>query len=359
MSLSRRRVLALLTLTTILLITIDVRGSSPINSVRSAFGTVMQPLQAAGRAVAHPIERAWRGATRYGDLEQENERLREQIDAQEGDHIAAVVAIQEYKDLQANVNLSTEVSRVVAQVQQYSAQNFQQTVEINRGTADGVRPGMAVASSAGLVGRITRASEHRAIVMLLTDQQFTVAVKVLGDVPVPGTNEDPNATSTTTTTPPPGAGSTAPLTSDPGFGDLSSLPFGADGTATGAETTTTAPPTTLVPETTTTLAPADRPVRELGALEGNGAGKPPVIGLLSSDIRAQGIKVGDVVATSGGCPSLAPPDITIGTVSKVSQRPGSAGPTVEVAPAADLTQLNFVIVLLYLPATEVSGETCG
>ena len=61
---------------------------------------------------------------------------------------------------------------------------------------------------------------------------------------------------------------------------------------------------------------------------------------------------GAPIVTSGGSLSLAPPDIVVGTVSKVSDRLGTAGPILEINLVADLTNLSFVRILLYQPITE-------
>lgn len=352
MSISRRRVLALLTLTTILLITLDLRGSESINSARRVFSDAMEPLQRAGRVVADPIENAWKGITSFEELEEENDRLRQQIAQQEGDAIAAKVAVREYQELQAIAGLDLEYSNVAAQVLQYSAQNFQQTVEINVGENDGVRVGMAVVSAGrAVVGKITKVYSDRAVVMLITDPQYAVSVKIIGDAPVPGSSQDPNATTTTSTTT-----TVAPTTTlDP----LIEFPEDPDQSIPPelVTTTTAAPPTTVAPSTTTTISLENLSNRELGGLEGQGQGELPIVNLLNSDRRALGIQVGDVVATSGTCQSLAPADLVIGTVAEIVDRPGSAGPIVEVQPTADLSHLNFLAVVLYLPPAEVPG-TC-
>ena len=64
--------------------------------------------------------------------------------------------------------------------------------------------------------------------------------------------------------------------------------------------------------------------------------------------------VNDQVITAGGTESLAPANLPVGRVSRVVARRGDA-PVVEVKPYADLTHLNFVEVLLYLPVSEVNG----
>ncbi|MEZ5258755.1 MAG: hypothetical protein R2705_18235 [Ilumatobacteraceae bacterium] len=47
----------------------------------------------------------------------------------------------------------------------------------------------------------------------------------------------------------------------------------------------------------------------------------------------------------------------IGRVSDVIEQAGSSGPIVEVEPSSDLDNLNFLLVVLYLPPSEAG--TCG
>src|SRR6202140_1137470 len=49
-------------------------------------------------------------------------------------------------------------------------------LQVDRGTADGVQPGMIVVTSAGLVGRVREAGPHGAIVQTLADPQSRVNV---------------------------------------------------------------------------------------------------------------------------------------------------------------------------------------
>ena len=52
------------------------------------------------------------------------------------------------------------------------------TMEIDRGTADGIRPGMVVVTGAGLLGRVREAGPHAANVQTLADPQSRVNVYV-------------------------------------------------------------------------------------------------------------------------------------------------------------------------------------
>ncbi len=52
------------------------------------------------------------------------------------------------------------------------------TIKIGKGTADGVSKGMSVASSEGVVGRVLGAGLHSADVLLVSDSNFAVPVRV-------------------------------------------------------------------------------------------------------------------------------------------------------------------------------------
>ncbi|HQV56924.1 MAG TPA: hypothetical protein PKV27_02855, partial [Ilumatobacteraceae bacterium] len=58
-SLSRRRVVALLVLTCLLLITLDRNDNPVISRVRRVFAVAMEPFETAARVVSAPIFRAW------------------------------------------------------------------------------------------------------------------------------------------------------------------------------------------------------------------------------------------------------------------------------------------------------------
>ena len=304
---------------------------------------MFSPLQGSGGTASEPFINAWHGITDYGDVKAENERLREQIDQQKADALEASTIIREYHDLlQENGLEASGYTMVTAAVVSSSPSAFQVTVEINRGRKRGCSPGMPVVSYAGLlVGYVIRADDDSATVRLLTDNEFSVPAKIVaanpdanvgGNAPPP-TAPPVSAQATTTTAPPPTTPPASTSTSAP---------------VTAPATTTTAPSLT-----TTTLSPSQLPVIESGSVEGSGRDELPVFTLLDSNRFSETIRAGDVVATSGGSPdkpSLAPPNIPIGRVAKVTRRAGVAGPDIQVEPAADLDQLSFVRVVLYVPS---------
>ena len=345
----RRRAIILLLLTSVLLLTLDLRGNAVLDAVRAGYNKVLEPFESAADVVTRPIRNAWRGITDYEDKAEEVERLREQLDAQRADQISAQATILEHDELLALNNLPalSDYENVVATVVGASPTNIDQVIEIDKGRDDGIDVGMAVVSRAGLVGKITTPLlPDRAYVMLLSDLQYSTQVKV-----VPGA---PPATTTTT----------SPTTTIAG-GPPASLPTEGTPPESSTSTTTstvptddTTPASTSTSTSTTTTLDLDSP-RETGLLRGQGDGELPQVDLLADTPVIGRIRRGDIVLTAGGTLSLAPQNIPVGRVVNVVSRSTAEGPLLEIEPYANLSELNFVRVVLYEPASEVEPAPDG
>lgn len=397
-SVGRKRVILALLLTTVLLLTLDLRGNPVIDGMREGFSRVIDPVQSATGVVTNPLERIWFGITNYDDLRQENQALQEQLDRYVGTQASAEASVIEGKELQALYSLpslsgiDTEVARVVG----YSANNLDQVIEIDKGSSSGIEVGMAVVNQAGLVGKVTKVFRNSSRVMLITDARYTVAVKITSASaadPAVTTNTSPSgltpaevadAGTTTTTLPSPiGAfvpgvtlpdGSPVPDTTLPGASGLppdgvfvdpeSGEPLtpqqiedlrvlAGQATATSAPPDDAADPTVASTTTTTTTTIAPIVEKEYGALEGRGRLRIPQVKFLQDTPSLTQLVAGDLVETAGGAESLAPTGIPVGRVLNRADRPGSGGPLLDVQLNADLARLNFVRVVLYKPLSEV------
>ncbi|HSL73000.1 MAG TPA: rod shape-determining protein MreC [Ilumatobacteraceae bacterium] len=396
-SVGRKRVILALLLSTVLLLTLDLRSNPVIDGVREGFAVAMRPVEAATGVVTTPLERAWKGIVDYDDLERENLALQEQVDRLIGTQAAAEAAVIEGKELQALYSLpslsgiDTEIARVVGA----AANNIDQVIEIDKGSRSGIEVGMPVVNQAGLVGKVTKVFADSARVMLVTDARYTVAIKVMSsDQPfdIAPTATTPSglapdeviaAATTTTTTVPPSSFPTAtfpnglpvPGTTLPAGGlalvDENGLPLTAEQIAGLAELAAaespdaSAPPTsdpatpepatgsTTTTSTTTTTTTIPIVEKEYGALEGRGRFRLPQIRFVQDAPSLAILQVGDLVETAGGSESLAPPGIPVGRVLNRANRPGSGGPLLDVELHADLARLNFVRVVLYKPLSEV------
>ncbi|MFM8721349.1 MAG: rod shape-determining protein MreC [Acidimicrobiaceae bacterium] len=347
---TRRRAIILLVLTSIILITLDLQNSSAISGLRNVFGALFRPVESTTRVVTRPISNAWHGIFDYNDVLDENGRLREKVAQQEGATIAAAASVRLAQELLALNGLPTlaGINAVTAQVIGDSPTNFSQTIEINQGSESGIRVGMPVLNAAGLIGKITKVYGDRSVVMLITDPDFALSVKVVNS---------PRQTTTTTIAKSNAAVPSPVVPVEPD----ASLDVEASTTTTTTTTTTIAgftPSVTTLPavpsgvSSITVPLASDLAVRETGVIEGRGPSRQPTVRFISNAVRFGDIQVGVPIVTAGGSRSLAPPDVLIGTVARVVERVGSAGPVLEIEPVADLTNLSFLRVLLYQPITE-------
>ena len=380
-SVSRRRAIALLALSSILLITLDLQGNSVVNGLRNVFSTIFQPIQSSARVMTRPLGNTWQGITNYGELEAENARLQDQLDQQEGAFIAALATVRDAQELLAlnGIDNLADISSVTAQVVGGTPSNYSQTVEINQGSDRGLRVGMPVVNAAGLVGRITWVDNNRSLVLLANDSLYAIPVQVVNQPDIVSatttttttttTSTTTTSTSTTTSTTTTTLAPVAPLstavvdpnaittssttaiataTSTTTTVDLSGIDFGALAPSTTGAIVTIAPGTTAGGPTTT-INLDDLPVAETGIFRGRGIDNAPVVEFIDQNSRFGEVQVGALVFTSGGSQSLAPRGIVVGRVIKIVERTGTSGAVLEVRLTAKLTALNFVRVLLYQP----------
>jgi rod shape-determining protein MreC len=175
-------VLLVLVLTAITLVTLDARGDGGglLENVRGRAHDVSAPVQDATHSVLRPVGDFFTGVLHYGDVKRENARLRDQLAAVRGQQDQAVAAQRELQLLldQQHLAFVGQIPTVAAEVVDASSSNFELSVQVNRGTDNGVAVGMPVVGSAGLVGRVVEVSARRATVLLLTDPTFSVGVRL-------------------------------------------------------------------------------------------------------------------------------------------------------------------------------------
>lgn len=185
-----RYLLLVLVLAAVTLVTIDARGgkTGALGAIRSNTRSVVDPIEHATHDALAPIGNFLYGAFHYGALRSENQRLRNEVAAAQSSTAEAQAAQQQASAAinQQHLDFVTNVPQIPAQVINQSSANFESSVEVNRGTSEGVATGDPVVDSAGLVGTVVDASSTHATVVLLTDPTFNVGVDVdannIGDV---------------------------------------------------------------------------------------------------------------------------------------------------------------------------------
>lgn len=173
-----------LVLLSVTVLTVDSRGGGDgaVDSLREGAQDILSPVRTAGDAVFDPVGDAFRGVTGYDELEDENVRLRARLEEVEGERVRGEAAVDSLRDLRTILRIDdfTALPRVPARVVSVPVSNYEQTIELDRGTSAGVREGMPVVTGSGLVGRVVQASNRRSTVQLISDLPSSVGVVLTG-----------------------------------------------------------------------------------------------------------------------------------------------------------------------------------
>ena len=164
----------------IVLISAQVTSKSGVPLLQAvAFGLVAQ-VQRAGYAVASSISSVWYGYADLRDVRAENARLKSELGAARISLQQERALAQRSEDLAKLLDLKnrTSLETTAADVLAGSAAPEFRTITIGKGSADGLRPDMAVLSPSGVVGRVIIPSAGAAKVQLLVDRNAAVGVLV-------------------------------------------------------------------------------------------------------------------------------------------------------------------------------------
>ena len=171
-------VLGLLVLTAVTLLVLDLPGTGPLDPVRRGLATVFSPVRSAADTVLSPLSSATKGITGYGDLKAENEHLRarlDRVDSQDAEIVRLRTEVAELKKI--NKVRVPDVETRLAEIVSGPIGPFDHAVEIDQGSGDGIRKGMPVITSGGVLGRITSVRPGRSTVELITEPSFFLGIR--------------------------------------------------------------------------------------------------------------------------------------------------------------------------------------
>ncbi len=176
-----RLTLVLLVLASITIITLDYRGDTKgiVGKASAIAHDALAPIERATDAGFRPIGGFLAGALHGGAIESENARLRsangalERKVVQTADIRRRLAQLARLDHLPWAGNLPSVAAQVVAQ----NASNFEATIQLDKGTDNGVEVGMPVVAGAGLVGRVVAVWHTGCTVQLITDVRSNVGVR--------------------------------------------------------------------------------------------------------------------------------------------------------------------------------------
>lgn len=178
-----RLVLGVLLAAALALITIDYRGgvADPLRGLRSVGGAVFGSAENVASLVTRPAAAVADGVTgntgsqaRVDALQRQVLSLRAQLGQEQ---------LSKYQDQQLKQLLQVAARgryRIVAASVIAAGGSYDDSVTIDAGRGDGIKPDMTVLNGQGLVGTITSVNATTSTVLLSTDASVTVGVRLAG-----------------------------------------------------------------------------------------------------------------------------------------------------------------------------------
>jgi rod shape-determining protein MreC len=172
-----RLVLGVLLVGALAMITISYRGGGPLRGLSSLGGAVFGPVERAASAVTRPAADLVNGSSsgaKISALQRQNAQLRAELSQ-------AQLSKSQSAQLSRLLQLAGRGGyRIVAANVIAAATGYEDTVTIDAGRRDGIRPDETVLNGDGLVGRVVSVSSTTATVLLATDGSATVGVRMAG-----------------------------------------------------------------------------------------------------------------------------------------------------------------------------------
>jgi rod shape-determining protein MreC len=172
-----------LLVTSLFLITLDLRGVSLISSLRSGTQSFLAPIQKVGSSIVSPLSNLFEDITNLGrtqskidDLKEENEKLKSQLILNEN-IVGELEQLKGVLDLAGVARFKVVSARVLTKG---GTGTFGETIVIDAGSKAGIRRDMTVIASAGLVGVVKSTTSNSSVVLLMSDPSFRIGVRVAG-----------------------------------------------------------------------------------------------------------------------------------------------------------------------------------
>jgi rod shape-determining protein MreC len=178
-----RLLLVLLLVSSLFLITLDLRGVNLASSVRSGIATAFSPLENIASKIFSPIGNFTSDLKNFNQSKKKIEQLTQENDLLKSTQILDEDTVGQLSQLRNVLDLAGRGGyKVVAAkvINRGSSATFKQTITIDAGKKSGVDINMTVISDSGLVGVVKSVTSNSAIVLLMSDPTFKIGVRIAG-----------------------------------------------------------------------------------------------------------------------------------------------------------------------------------
>jgi rod shape-determining protein MreC len=164
----------------IYILTVAARGQLKNEPLGALLMWLMRPLQIASQGTANWITSLQENYDTLAGFRSENERLRKRVQSLEVERQKLLEAqatnlrLKQLLDFRSHLSGAAVTASIIAN----SASSWFQSCLLDKGSADGVRKGMAVVTPLGVVGQVVAVTPRTAKVLLLTDPNSGIDVLV-------------------------------------------------------------------------------------------------------------------------------------------------------------------------------------
>lgn len=176
---------AVLVLLSLGLVTAAFGESSPLGTVQRGVQAVLSPLESGASTVLKPLRDSFNWVGDALDAQDENDELRAELESLRDQLATAQTKLRDAEQLEALEALNQEggypqaTQPVAARVIAQSPTAWFSTVQIDKGTDDGLEVDQPVVTGGGLAGKVTDTTGGTAEVTLITDPDSAVSAEVV------------------------------------------------------------------------------------------------------------------------------------------------------------------------------------
>ena len=178
-----RLLLVILIVTSLFLITLDLRGVKVIDGFRQGTQTILSPFQRAGAVVLNPLGDFFSDVTHLG-------RTRKQIEKLEAENANLKIRLLNRKNADGQLEQLKDILDLAGTagykvvnakvISHGSSQSFSQTLTIDSGSNAGIKKNMTVLSQFGIAGVVKDVYPNSALIQLASDPSFKMGARIAG-----------------------------------------------------------------------------------------------------------------------------------------------------------------------------------
>ncbi len=178
-----RLLLVLLLVSSLFLITLDLRGVNLASGIRGTVASVFSPVEKLFSKLFSPIGNFAGDLRNLGQSNEKIDDLTKEIDQLKSkeildeDTIGQLSQLRNVLDLAARGNYKVVAAKVI---NRGSSATFKETITIDIGSSSGISKNMTVISDGGLVGVVKSVSSSSSTVLLMSDPTFKIGVRIAG-----------------------------------------------------------------------------------------------------------------------------------------------------------------------------------